>query len=118
MPGGPSIVRQNGGKMLIFGLKNCDTCRKARKALPDAGFVDVRADGLSEADLSRFLQAFGADLVNRKSTTWRGLSEDERTQDPLSLLQAHPALMKRPVIDADGQLFLGWTKDVQAKLLG
>ncbi|MHC0054372.1 ArsC/Spx/MgsR family protein [Actibacterium sp. D379-3] len=108
--------------MHLYGLKNCDTCRKALKALASAGhtvrFTDVRADGLTQADLQRFLAEFGADLVNRRSTTWRRLSEDERAADPLALLAAHPALMKRPVIEADGALWLGWDKDVQAALLG
>ena len=57
--------------------------------------------------------------MNRSSTTWRGLSEDQRARDPLALLAEHPALMKRPLIVADdGTLHLGWDKDVQAALLG
>ncbi|MBC58635.1 MAG: arsenate reductase [Confluentimicrobium sp.] len=107
--------------MQVYGLKNCDTCRKAMKSLAAAGhevtFVDVRADGLPEAEVQRFLTEFGDDLLNRRSTTWRGLSEEERAGDPLTLLRAHPALMKRPVIDHGGQLWLGWGKDVQAALL-
>jgi len=55
-------------------------------------------------------------LLNTRSTTWRGLDEAERAKDPLSLLAAHPTLMKRPLIDRNGELFLGWTKDVQAAL--
>jgi len=60
---------------------------------------------------------FGADLVNRKSTTWRQLSEAERQRDPRELLAEHPALMKRPLIDDGGTLYLGWGKDTQAALL-
>ena len=104
--------------MKLYGLKTCDTCRKARKALPAATFVDIRADGVEPADLERFYLTFGAALVNRKSTTWRNLDEVERARDPLDLLADHPTLMKRPVIDADGQLYLGWGRDVQAVLLG
>ncbi|MEM7723702.1 MAG: ArsC/Spx/MgsR family protein [Pseudomonadota bacterium] len=98
--------------MLVYGLKNCDSCRAAVKALTAAGhevrLVDVRAEPLSEADLARFLEAFGAALVNTRSTTWRGLSEAERKDAPQALLTAHPALMKRPVIDTGAQLYLGW----------
>lgn len=73
---------------------------------------------MARADLQRFRAAFGDALVNRRSTTWRGLSEDERAGDPLELLAAHPTLMKRPVIEADdGTLYLGWDKAVQAALL-
>ncbi|SFR53408.1 arsenate reductase family protein [Litoreibacter janthinus] len=102
--------------MKLYGIKTCDTCRKALKALPNAAFVDVRATPLDRAELQRFLDAFGADLVNTRSTTWRGLSEAERSADPLDQLTAHPTLMKRPVID-DGTLYLGWGKDVQAALV-
>ena len=109
--------------MRVYGLKACDTCRKALKVLREEGRVaqlhDVRAEPLPPADLRRFFERFGDDLVNRKSTTWRGLSEAERSGDPLTLLAAHPALMKRPVIEDDqGALHLGWGKDVQAALLG
>ena len=99
--------------MKLYGIKTCDTCRKALKALPEAEFVDVRATPLERADLERFLEAFGGALVNTRSTTWRGLSEEERAADPLDQLTAHPTLMKRPVID-NGTLHLGWGKDVQA----
>ena len=101
--------------MKLYGIKTCDTCRKALKALPNADFIDVRATPLNRAELQRFLDAFGADLVNTRSTTWRAMSEAERAADPLDQLTAHPTLMKRPVID-NGTLHLGWGKDVQAAL--
>ena len=101
--------------MKIHGLKNCDTCRKAAKAL-GAELRDVRADPLSADELARFLGAFGEALVNRRSTTWRGLSEAEREGAPAALLAAHPSLMKRPVIEDGAALHLGWGKDVQAAL--
>ncbi|MEP5761395.1 MAG: ArsC/Spx/MgsR family protein [Litoreibacter sp.] len=107
--------------MKLYGIKTCDTCRKAIKALGAAGqevlFHDVRAEPLSASQLKEFEAAFGAALLNTRSTTWRGLSEDERTKAPLELLAAHPTLMKRPVIEAE-TLHLGWGKDVQARLLG
>lgn len=103
--------------MKIYGLKNCDTCRKAMKALPQAALVDVRADGVPEAVLQAAQAEFGAALLNTSSTTWRGLDEGERARAPLDLLRAHPALMKRPLIEAEGRLYLGWSKEVQAALL-
>ena len=102
--------------MQLYGLKNCDTCRKAMKALPDAVFVDVRSDGVPPDLLARALQQFGDALVNTRSTTWRGLSEEERASDPLQLLAAHPTLMKRPLISDADTLYLGWTADVQSNL--
>jgi len=100
----------------IYGLKNCDNCRKAKKALGE-DVRDVREDPLTRAQLETFFEAFGAALLNTRSTTWRGLDETQRAGDVLGLLQEHPTLMKRPVIEHDGKLFLGWGKEVQAALL-
>lgn len=98
--------------MHVWGLKNCDTCRKAIRALEGAGarvdYIDVRADGVDPADLARFHRAFGDALINRRSTTWRGLSDAERAGDPLALLAEHPTLMKRPICEAGSELTLGW----------
>ena len=88
--------------MILYGLKNCDTCRKALKKLPDCRLMDVRADGVPGDVLQRALETFGDKLVNNRSTTWRGLSDEERQQPAIELLQQHPALMKRPLI-ADGE---------------
>ena len=108
--------------MKLYGIKTCDTVKKALRALEAAGhrpeLVDIRATPLEASEFERFLAAFGEALVNRRSTTWRGLSEAERADDPVRLLSAHPALMKRPVIEAEGQLTLGWDKAVQARWLG
>lgn len=103
--------------MKLYGLKNCDTCRKALKALPQAQLVDVRADGVGADVLARALAQFGDALVNTRSTTWRTLDDAARAQPPLALLQAHPSVMKRPLIEtADGTLYLGWGKAEQAAL--
>lgn len=100
----------------IWGLPTCDTCRKARAALPGAGFRDIRAQPLSAAEIATLLEAFGDKAVNRASTTWRGLSEAERALPAAELLARHPALMKRPVIRAEGALHLGFTPAVRAAL--
>jgi arsenate reductase len=104
--------------MILYGLKNCDTCRKALKQLPEARLVDVRAEGVPLELLTEALAKFGDKLVNTRSTTWRGLSEEERAAEPLALLQQHPALMKRPLIAVDGGLYLGWDKTTQEALQG
>lgn len=102
--------------MNLYGLKTCDTCRKAVKALPDANYFDVRKDGVPADVLAAAYDVFGDKLVNKSSTTWRGLDEAERARPALELLAEHPTLMKRPLIMRDGQMWLGWTKDVQAEL--
>lgn len=108
----------------LYGLKTCDACKKAMKALEAAGrevaFVDIRADADLATKLPAWLDAVGADrLINTRSTTWRGLDEAERGQaqsDPVGLLETHPTLIKRPVIETGGETSAGWTKDVQAAL--
>ncbi len=102
--------------MRLYGLKNCDTCRKALKSLPEAELVDVRAQGVPPETMMQALQAFGEALLNTRSTTWRGLSESERARPPIELLTDHPTLMKRPLIERDGQLYLGWTADTRDAL--
>ena len=102
--------------LTIYGIKTCDTCRKARKALPDAQFHDLRETPLDGTTIAVFLHAFGDALVNKSSTTWRGLSEDDRKRPAADLLADHPTLMKRPVIDTGDTLLLGWKPDVQAAL--
>lgn len=102
--------------MRLYGLKTCDTCRKALKALPEASLVDVRAEGVPEDVLTAALEQFGAALVNTRSTTWRGLDDEARAGEPLELLKAHPSLMKRPLIVSGTDMYLGWAKDTQAAL--
>lgn len=102
--------------MRLYGLKNCDTCRKALKTLPDVEFIDVRAQGVPESLLKQALNAFGEALLNTRSTTWRGLDAEQRSRPPLELLQEHPTLMKRPLIENDGALLLGWTAETKASL--
>ena len=102
--------------MILYGLKNCDTCRKALKSLPQAELRDVRKDGVPEAVLAAALEKFGDALLNTRSTTWRGLDEAQRQAAPMDLLKAHPALMKRPLIDVNNTLFLGWNNAVAADI--
>ncbi len=109
--------------MKVYHLKTCDTCRKAIKALRAAGhdliLHDVRADGLDTATLEVMEAALGFEvMVNKKSTTWRGLSDDVKAglsrDTALPLLVENPTLLKRPVIDRDGDFTIGWAKDVPA----
>jgi len=107
---------------LFFGLKSCDSCRAALQSIGSAGVPvevqDVREDGVPEGLLRRVVDELGADMVvNRRSTTWRGLDETERAGDPVALILAHPALMKRPLImHEDGRLTVGWNAETRAAL--
>jgi arsenate reductase-like glutaredoxin family protein len=91
----------------IWGLPTCDSCRKARAALPEARLRDIRAEPLTDAEIAELVAAFGDKAVNRASATWRGLSEDERKLSAAELLARHPALMKRPVIRQGDRLVQG-----------
>lgn len=111
--------------LTLYGLKNCDTCKKALKSLEAAGkqvsFVDIRAEADLAAKVPGWLDAAGAKaLVNNRSTTWRGLSDEDKakaeTDEVSGLLIANPTLIKRPVIEAGDSVYVGWTKDVQAAL--
>ena len=104
--------------MILYGLKTCDTCRKALKALPNAEFFDVSMTSVPDGILDRALSQFGDKILNTKSTTWRGLDETERSKDPKALLVAHPKLMKRPLIEDGDALYIGWDKDTQTALIG
>ena len=108
----------------LYGLKNCDACKTALKALQAAGrpaaFIDIRAGADLPAKLPGWLDAVGRDrLINTRSTTWRGLDAAERSKaeaDPAGLLETHPTLIKRPVIEAGGETYAGWSREVQAAL--
>ncbi len=112
--------------MKLYGLKNCDTCRKALKALEASGkkvtFLDVRAEPITNAQLNQWSKAAGWEkILNTRSTTWRALTDQEKTdvceKKAINLMGEHPTLIKRPVIEADGAITIGWTKDIQAKYL-
>lgn len=108
--------------MRFFGLKTCDTCRKALASLRAAGHdpvvTDVRADGIPAADRDRIVALFGESAINRTSSTWRGLNEDERQLSTGALLERHPTVMKRPVIEADDVWTIGWDRAVQTRFGG
>lgn len=112
--------------IVFYGLKTCDTCRKAQKELSAVGHdfivVDVRADGVSAEKLSEWAgQVEWKQLLNTRSTTWRNL-EDADKQDvdvakAIALMVAHPTLIKRPVIENAGRVTVGWTPVVKAHFL-
>ena len=108
--------------MKFYGLKHCDSCRAALKALDAAGitveFHDVRDDGVPTDVLRRAVDEHGSDrVVNRRSTTWRQLDEAAREGDAVDILNAYPALMKRPlIVHADGRTTIGWDDGARATL--
>jgi Spx/MgsR family transcriptional regulator len=109
----PEVAAEaSGPQLVVYGIKQCDTCRKALKWLDQRGlawrFHDLRADGVPKAAIRGWLKTpFAPALVNKRSTTWRRLDEADRGRaetDALALLTAHPTLIKRPVFVANGEL--------------
>ena len=102
--------------LTVYGIKQCDTVRKALKWLDQKGseyrFHDFRVDGLSAEVLQAWLDSDLSDkLVNRRSTTWRQLSEAQRESEGdalLNLLLDHPTLIKRPVFVTDRIFAVGF----------
>lgn len=102
--------------MIIHGIASCDSCRKARKALPQARFRDFRDAPPEAEEIAQWLDRLGDALLNKASTTWRGLDPQEKEKTTPELLQAWPTLIKRPVIEVDGTVLLGWTPATRAAL--
>jgi Spx/MgsR family transcriptional regulator len=103
----------------VYGIRNCDTCRKALKWLEAEGvehrFHDVRADGLDRPTLAGWVKAVGWEtLLNRRGTTWRNLSDAERggltPESATELMLQHPTLIKRPVFATGGDALVGFSR--------
>ena len=104
----------------LYGLPNCDTCRKARKWLDQTGieyrFIDYRAKPVSAATLKAWAREIGGweKLVNKSSASWRQLDETQKGASSdaqwTQLIAAHPALVKRPVLVlGDGSVSVGFS---------
>ncbi len=108
-------------RITLYGLRNCDRSRAVSKALRAAGHEVALADvaaGLESAFIDRLLAQFGDAVLNRRSTTWRRLSAEERAMPAAALLATHPKLMRRPVLALDdGRLLPGWQEEAVAPLL-
>ncbi len=75
-------------------------------------FHDYRVDGIDKKLVESFLSQHSMeDLVNKRSTTWRNLSDDEKSKVTISLIVANPTLLKRPIIEIEGQYHIGYFPD-------
>ncbi len=110
----------------MYGIANCDKVRAARHQLSQQGldyhFHDYRVDGLERDQVQHWLEALGTDtLINRRSTTWRELSEAERSNinsaSAVDLILKRPTLLKRPLLEIDGDLYVGMSDAAWAHAL-
>jgi len=111
--------------LTLYGITNCDTVKKARKWLEKQGiaynFHDFKKEGITEEIIQSWMQSVPAEeLINRRGTTWRKLSETDKARaetNPAKLMEEHPTLIKRPVILLDtGEVTVGFSPQVQAGL--
>jgi arsenate reductase len=114
-------------QITIYGIKNCDTMKKARAWLDDHGvayaFHDYKAEGIDKASLERWAKEVGWDvLLNRAGTTFRKLPEKDREnvteKKAIALMLAQPSMIKRPVLDVGGELVVGFKAELYAKVFG
>ena len=112
--------------LTMFGIRNCDTVKKARAWLDAAGvafaFHDYKTQGVDVGTLSGWVAATGWEtLLNRAGTTFRGLADTDKTDidatKAIALMQAHPSLIKRPVLVGPGVLLVGFKPEAYAALV-
>lgn len=111
----------------IYGIKNCDTMKKARAWLDARGvayaFHDYKAQGIERARLEAWAGAVGWEtLLNRAGTTFRKLPEAERTGidegKALALMLDQPSMIKRPVLDLGARLVVGFKPELYEEAVG
>ena len=110
---------------ILYGIKACDTMKKARTWLDAKGiaytFHDYKAEGIDEKSLKRFVDALGWETVlNRAGTTFRALPDADKqdldTQKAIALMLAQPSMIKRPMLDRDGALTSGFKPEIYETL--
>jgi len=110
----------------LYGIKNCDTVKKARRWLEEHGidyqFHDFRQDGVVHKQISEWVEQSGWEaIVNKRSTTWRGLTDKDKNiksnQQAADLLFLNPTLIKRPITQSNKTLLIGFKNSEFQKLL-
>lgn len=112
-------------QITIYGIKSCDTMKKARTWLDEHGvayaFHDYKTEGIDKANLERWAGQVGWEtLLNRAGTTFRKLPDAAREnlneRKAIALMLEQPSMIKRPVLDVGGKLSVGFKPDTYAKL--
>lgn len=110
----------------LYGIRNCDTMKKARAWLDRRGvaytFHDYKISGIEKATLEGWTKKLGWEvLLNRAGTTFRKLPDKEKEnlseRKAIALMLAQPAMIKRPVLEAGGKLIVGFKPDIYEELL-
>jgi len=113
-------------KVRVYGIRNCDTMKKAFAWLDEHHVAwelhDYKRDGAPAERLAAWVQALGWErLANTRGTTWRKLPEADRKDldqaRALALLAAHPSAIRRPIVEAGGELLVGFDADECERVL-
>lgn len=108
----------------LYGIKNCDTVRKARKWLEQNNlaheFIDFRETPVGPDTIQRWLDAAGDKLLNKRSTTWKQLGDEDKAADSdaavIALLTQYPTLIKRPVLETADAVSIGFSEQQYQQL--
>ena len=111
--------------IVLAGIKNCNTVRSARRWLDDNNiehaFLDLRSDQFEKKTLGTWLEKIEwSALLNKRSTSWRGLEDNEREDldeaRAMKLMLQYPTLIKRPVLQLDDNIELGFSAERYANI--
>ena len=104
--------------IILYGISNCDTIKKAKAWLKDHGidfvFHDYRKHGLAFGRLEELVDSLGWEaILNRRGTTWRALPDETRNNinrdNAIEAMLENPALIKRPILALNGKLHVGFS---------
>ena len=110
----------------MYGIKNCDTIKKARRWLDERSvaytFIDYKVAGIDSAKLQAWSKLVGWDkLLNRSGTTFKKLADSERADldeaKAIRLMTAHPSMIKRPVLELGATVVVGFNPETYGQLL-
>ena len=122
--GWPGRLTEDLVPITIYGIKNCDTMKKARAWLDGHGvayrFHDYKSGGVAKDKLKGWADALGWEtLLNRAGTTFRKLPDADKEglseKKALALMLAQPSMIKRPVLELGGKLLVGFRPEIYAK---
>lgn len=105
-----------GQAMILYGIHNCDTVKKAKKLLDgyhvQYAYYDMRKHDVTERMVEDWLQSVSFDqLLNKRSATWKNLTDLEKENPSVELLCKYPTLIKRPVLENHGKVYVGLKLD-------
>ncbi|MGI9212549.1 MAG: ArsC family reductase [Methylococcaceae bacterium] len=111
--------------LTLYGIPNCDSCKKARIWLNERGmeyrFHDIKKNGLEAEWLNTLIERLGYErLLNRRGSTWRQLSASQQADwtpaKALALMLEYPSLIKRPVLVRGDEVLIGYSPESYAEL--